>query len=270
MPLNAQEPVSFTKDIQPILEQNCLSCHGHAMQSSRLDLSSREGAIRGGARWPAIVPGHAEDSYMYRLAAGLEKPAMPLTGNKLTNEQIATIKNWIDQGAHWDAGAVATAKTEPNAFADMEKVQLPAGARDYWAFKMPVQAPVPAVATRQFSNPANPIDRFLEKARQEKGLKAAPKADRFTLLRRAYMDLIGLPPTPQEIDAFMSDTAPGAWERLIDKLLASRYTKREASCQRGRVPFRLSRSRAQRRFADCGHARSPRGRARPRDRKPRR
>src|SRR5262245_46355419 len=174
------------------------------MQSSRLDLSTRESALRGGTRWPAVVPGRAEDSYMYRLAAGLDKPAMPLGGNKLTDTQIAAIKNWIDQGAHWDAGVV-TAKTQPNAFADLEKVQLPPGARAYWAFKLPVQAPVPAVA-RGFSNP---IDRFLEKARQEKGLKAAPKADRLTLLRRAYMDLIGLPPSPEEINAFMSDTAPG-------------------------------------------------------------
>ena len=130
---------------------------------------------------------------------------------------MLTIKNWIDQGAHWDADVVV-AKTQPERpFADLEKVQLPPGARDYWAFKLPVQAPVPTVA-RAFSNP---IDRFLEKARQEKGLKAAPKADRLTLLRRAYMDLIGLPPKPEEIDAFMKDTAPGAWERLIDKLLAS-------------------------------------------------
>ncbi len=214
---SAQTPVSFSKDIQPILEQNCLNCHGQSMQSSRLDLSTREGAMRGGARWPAIVPGQAEDSFVYRLVAGLDKPAMPLNGNKLTDAQIATIKNWIDQGAHWDAGDVVAAKTQPDAsaFADLEKVQLPPGARDYWAFRLPVQAPVPAVR-REFSNP---IDRFLEKARQEKGLKSAPKADRLTLLRRAYMDLIGLPPSPEEIDAFMSDTAPGAWERLIDRLL---------------------------------------------------
>ncbi len=107
--------------------------------------------------------------------------------------------------------------TRPPRSPILEKFQLPPGARDYWAFKLPVQAPVPAVA-REFSNP---IDRFLEKAREEKGLKAAPKADRLTLLRRAYMDLIGLPPSPEETDAFMNDTAPGAWERLIDKLLAS-------------------------------------------------
>src|SRR5262249_43818749 len=147
------------------------------------------------------------------------KPAMPLNGNKLSDDQIATIKNWIDQGAHWDADIVA-ARTQPNAasaFANLQNVQLPPGARDYWAFKMPAQAPVPAVRPEC----ANPIDRLLEKARVEKGLKAAPKADRLTLLRRAYTDLIGLPPTPEEIDAFMNDTAPGAWERLIDKLLAS-------------------------------------------------
>src|SRR5262249_42313981 len=104
-----------------------------------------------------------------------------------------------------------------HAFVDLEKVQLPTGARDYWAFKLPVQASLPNV-TREFSNP---VDRFLEKVRQEKGLKMAPKADRLTLLRRAYMDLIGLPPSPQEIDAYMNDNAPGSWERLVDKLLAS-------------------------------------------------
>ena len=218
-PANAQTPVSFSKDIQPILEQNCWSCHGASMQSSRLNLSTLEGALRGGMRGSAIVPGRAEDSRLYRMIAGLDKPAMPLGGNKLTDAQIAAIKNWIDQGAHWDAAAIG-AKTQPDpatAFAALENVQLPPGARDYWAFKLPVQAPVPVVA-RAFSNP---IDRFLEKARQEKGLKAAPKADRLTLLRRAYMDLIGLPPSPEEIAAFMNDTAPGAWQRLIDKLLAS-------------------------------------------------
>jgi mono/diheme cytochrome c family protein len=218
-PANAQTPVSFSKDIQPILEQNCLGCHGPSMQSSRLNLSTFEGALRGGARGSAIVPGQAEDSRLYRMIAGLDKPAMPLGGNKLPDEQIAAVKTWIDQGAHWDAATVG-AKSQPDSvssFAALQNVQLPAGARDYWAFKLPVQAPLPTVA-REF---LNPLDRFLEKARQEKGLKAAPKADRLTLLRRAYMDLIGLPPSPEETDAFMKDTAPGAWDRLIDKLLAS-------------------------------------------------
>src|SRR5215471_1621832 len=148
MRLNAQESVSFSKDIQPILEQNCLSCHGHSMQSSRLDLSTREGAMRGGARWAAIVPGQAEDSFFYRLVAGLDKPAMPLNGNKLTDAQIATIKNWIDQGAHCAAAGAVAAKNQPDgvsAFANLQNIQLPPGARDYWAFKLPAQAPVPVV-----------------------------------------------------------------------------------------------------------------------------
>ena len=94
---------------------------------------------------------------------------------------------------------------------------VPSAARNYWAFKLPVQAPVPAVSTRL----DNPVDRFLEQARQDKGLKAAPRAPRATLLRRAYLDLIGLPPGPAEAAAFLADNAPDAWERLIDKLLAS-------------------------------------------------
>src|SRR5687767_1370580 len=101
---------------------------------------------------------------------------MPLGGKKLTDAQIATIKNWIDQGAHWDADVVV-AKTSTNPFTELENATLPRGAGDYWAFKAPVQARVPTVA-RAFSNP---IDRFLEKARQEKGLKAAAKADRLSL-----------------------------------------------------------------------------------------
>ena len=215
----AEEPVSFAKDIKPIFDNNCAACHSATTQLSKLDLSTRESAMRGGERGPDIVPGRADDSRLYRLVAGLEQPGMPLDGNALTAEQLATIRTWINEGAHWDAPPVETATNPPagSPGAGPENAVLPPGARDYWAFKLPVQAPVPA-------GPAslkNPIDRFLEKARQEKGLKAAPRADRLTLLRRAHLDLIGLPPTPAETAAFLADTAPGAWERLIDKLLAS-------------------------------------------------
>ena len=219
-PANAQAPVSFSKDIQPILEQNCLSCHGPSMQSSRLNLSTLEGALRGGARGSAIVPGQAEDSRLYRMVAGLDKPAMPLGGNKLTDEQIDAIKNWIDQGAHWDAGAVG-AKTQANAAHRVRGY----GKRLNFPPAPAITGPSSRRSRRRFP-PLRESSRilligFLRKASQEKGLKAAPKADRLTLLRRAYMDLIGLPPSPEETDAFMNDTAPGAWERLIDKLLAS-------------------------------------------------
>jgi hypothetical protein len=101
--------------------------------------------------------------------------------------------------------------------ADQETSAVPAAARNYWAFRLPVQAPLPDVSARF----QNPIDRFLEDTRQSKGLQAAPRAPRAVLLRRAYLDLIGLPPSPAETAAFLADNAPDAWDRLIDTLLAS-------------------------------------------------
>jgi hypothetical protein len=212
--------VRFSADIQPILEKSCVSCHGGAFQFSHLDLRTRESALKGGDRGPAIVPGKAEESRLYRFIAGLDQPSMPLDGGTLPAAQIAAIKAWIDQGAAWDTNAAssrAAASTTADPFAALKNTQLSPGARDYWAFKRPVQAAVPTVG----SHLSNPIDRFLEKTRQELGLKAAPKADRLTLLRRASLDLIGLPPSPEEIDAFLADSSPGAWERVIDRLLAS-------------------------------------------------
>jgi hypothetical protein len=98
----ADKPVSFTEDIRPVFENSCFQCHGSAIQLSKLDLRTRDGALKGGDRGAAIVPGKAEDSRLYRLVAGLEKPSMPLDG-KLTASQIALIKEWINQGALWDA-----------------------------------------------------------------------------------------------------------------------------------------------------------------------
>src|SRR5215468_9984094 len=213
----AQQPVSFTKDIQPILQNSCWKCHGQTLQLSKLDLRTLDAALKGGEKGTAIVPGSAEDSRLYRRVAGLEKPAMPMDG-KLTDEQISAIKDWIDQGAHWDAGAeVKAQQVDPAALAALENMVISPEARNYWAFKLPVQVPLPNVP----ASLTNPIDRFLQKTRDEKGLKAAPKADRLTLVRRAYLDLIGLPPSPAEVAEFLADTKPGAWERLIDKLLAS-------------------------------------------------
>ena len=113
--------------------------------------------------------------------------------------------------------AVAAIGSVTGLSAGQQTSEIPAAARNYWAFRLPVQAPLPDISGRF----ENPIDRFLEQARQEKGLKPAPRAARLTLVRRAYLDLIGLPPSPAETAAFLADTAPGAWERLIDTLLAS-------------------------------------------------
>ena len=209
----AQTEVTFTDHIRPIMERSCWNCHGEAAQLSDLDLSTREGALEGGTKGPAIVPGRADDSRLFRMVAGLDQPFMPMSGDALTDGELAAVRTWIDEGAHWDAGEVtATA----DALAALENDALPAGARDYWAFRHPQQAPVPA--SPDFDHP---VDRFLQAARKDAGVTAAPRADRLTLLRRAYLDLIGLPPTLNQIAEFLADTERGAWERLTDRLLDS-------------------------------------------------
>src|SRR5262249_55220403 len=145
-------------------------------------------------------------------------PAMPAQGGPLTAAQIDAIKRWIDEGAVWDTAALTTsAASAANALAALEKREITPEERKYWAFKLPVQAALPAADSRL----TNPIDRFLERARQQPGLTAAPRADRDTLVRRAYLDLLGLPPTPAQVEAFVADRSPEAWEHLVDGLLAS-------------------------------------------------
>src|SRR4051812_31489339 len=211
--------VSFSTDVEPILEANCRSCHSDVVQLGKLDLSTRDSALRGGARGADIIPGNAEASRLYRRIAGLEQPAMPAQGTPLTAGEVATIKQWIDGGANWEA-ARSTSTTAPAAAAAraaMENRVITPAERNYWAFKLPVQAPLPDVGDRF----GNPIDRFLEQARRSRSLTTAPRADRHTLVRRAYLDLLGLPPSPAQVDAFVNDPSPAAWEHLVDSLLAS-------------------------------------------------
>jgi hypothetical protein len=220
----AQGTVTFAKDIQPIFEKTCWNCHGASLQLADLNLSSREGALKGGEHGAAIVPGNAQQSKLYRAVAGLDDIVMPMEGPKLTASEIAAVKTWIEQGAQWDApaapaaAAVAAApKAASSAIAALENREITPAERNYWAFKLPVQAPLPVVSPEL----ENPIDRFLESARAKKGLTAAPRADRRTLIRRAYLDLTGLPPTPAEVTAFVEDQSENAWEKVIDQLLAS-------------------------------------------------
>ena len=202
----------FSHEIRPIMERTCWNCHGEAIQSSGLDLSTRDAALAGGNRGPAIVPGDAEASRLFRQMAGMEGPQMPL-GVPLPEEEVEKFRTWINDGAVWDAGPATTvAGNDFSAFA----TDVPASARNYWAFQLPGKAALP-----QVDNFNHPIDIFLEDKRKEGGITAAPRADKLTLLRRAYLDIIGLPPTFQETEDFLSDNSPDAWERLIDRLLAS-------------------------------------------------
>ncbi len=207
----AETPVSFSEKIQPILETSCWQCHGESVRLSKLDLRTRESALAGGTRGRSISPGDANASRLYRMVSGTEKPAMPL-GGKLTGEQIETIKLWIEQGAQWGPASESTAiKPKAPALADDS---IPAAARNYWAFQKPVH-PSPPIPN------LHPIDAFIAKTLEQRGLLPGPPAGRATLVRRAYLDLLGLPPTPAEVNDFVGDQSPKAWEKLIDRLLAS-------------------------------------------------
>lgn len=210
--------ISFIKDILPILSENCFKCHGAALQLSKLDLRSREAMLKGGQNGPAIVPGDAEASRMYRRISGKETPKMPFEG-ELAQSEIDLLRDWINQGASWEGMVSATVASSAHSSAGMEEMEIPAEAREYWAFRKPLRPAIPKVRNQEWAR--HPVDAFLMKVMEERGLTPAPAADRATLLRRAYLDLIGLPPPPEEVVAFTRDTSPDYWERLIDRLLAS-------------------------------------------------
>ena len=216
----AERQISFSKDIQPIFQATCWKCHGPVVQLSKLDLTSRQSALKGGAGGVDFVPGNAAKSRIYRMVAGLDKPAMPLDG-KLKPDEIEAIRLWIDQGAIWDVTAkpLGTMGTLTGLPADTPASEppIPPEARNYWAFRKPVRLVAPDAAPSH----GNPIDAYVSKSLATKSIPSAPPASPATLVRRAYLDLIGLPPTPAQTAEFLNDRAPDAWPRLIDRLLAS-------------------------------------------------
>jgi hypothetical protein len=218
--VSAQKPAVSSQEILPILKQKCFQCHGEALQMSNLDLRTRETMLKGGEKGPALVAGDASASRIYRRVAGLEQPPMPMAPlPALTPQEVALLKDWIDQGARWSPEHPVAAPPKPGYGSDYKEKPITAEDRKWWAFQKPVRHPIPQVADARWS--ANPLDAFLAKARDQKGLTAAPQADRATLIRRAYLDLIGLLPTPAEVDAFVKDPSPRAYEDLIERLLAS-------------------------------------------------
>ncbi|MFN3652527.1 MAG: PSD1 and planctomycete cytochrome C domain-containing protein [Armatimonadota bacterium] len=190
----------FEREVRPVLEKRCLGCHGVGTTLGKLDLRSREAALKGGTRGASLVPGKSADSLLYHLVTGERTPLMP-PGGKLPAAEIAVLKQWIDGGAPWDGEAVKTAA---------EQV--------WWSFR-PLSIPV----VPKLNSPwvKNPIDAFVLAKLKANGLSPSPPATRPALIRRAYLDLIGIPPTPEEVDAFVADTAPDAYEKVVDRLLAS-------------------------------------------------
>jgi hypothetical protein len=180
-----------------ILQQRCVTCHSGASAMSDLQLTGREQILRGGKRGPAVKPGAATDSLLFQAVSHTGKLTMP-PGAKLADDEIETLRVWIDKGAEWPKEGVAL----KNA--------------DWWAFHKPSRPEVPAIAGVH-----SPIDAFILEKLRAAGIEPAPEADRLTLLRRACFDLHGLPPTPEQTRQFLDDKSPQAWEHLIDSLLAS-------------------------------------------------
>ncbi len=208
-------PVDFTAEIRPILARACLKCHGPEKPKGGLRLDSRAGAVAGGdSGEPAIKPGHPEASdLMKRVASDDPGVRMPMRGDALGRGEIDLLRRWIAEGAPWPDAAVAAAPARPT-----EKVVTDAD-RDHWSFRplRPVVPPIPIHGDRA----RNPIDRFLLAAMEPKGLSMAPEADRRTLIRRLSFDLVGLPPSPEDVEAFVRDHSGNADERVVDRLVAS-------------------------------------------------
>src|SRR5262249_19857814 len=181
-------------------QKACFECHGPERQRGKLRLDSRAAALKGGGSGPVLIPGKAEDSELFRRIA-LPKGSddlMPARGEPLSKAQVEAVRAWINQGAVWPDNL------QPHK---------------HWAYVKPVRPPLPQV--RDTSWPRTPVDPFILARLESEGLKPSPPADRATLIRRVSLDLIGLPPSPEEVDAFLADDAPGAYERLVDRLLAS-------------------------------------------------
>jgi hypothetical protein len=203
--------LALAQDGVPIIQQNCAPCHGlTSLASSGLDLTSRESALKGGSRGPALVPGKAAESRMYRMAAKLEEPHMP-PNKPLSEAELKILREWIDSGATWRKEVKASEAEASAALAKLEERPIKPNERAWWAFKKPVVA----------SDGPQTIDGFLKAKWTARGLASSPRADKRTLVRRAYLDVIGIPPTLAEVEEFLNDKRPNAWELLVDKLLAS-------------------------------------------------
>src|ERR1051325_3954682 len=193
---------TFERDVQPILAEHCYKCHGPDKQKGGLRLDLKEKALEGGDSGKVILPGKGAGSLLVKLISGLEHDKlMPPKGERLTPTQITVLKEWIDSGAAWPEAAHEPAK------------------KPHWGFQAPKSAAPPFVENRRWVR--NAIDAFVLARLESLKLPPSPEADRVTLVRRLYLGLIGLLPTPEEVRAVAEDKRADAYERLVDSLLQS-------------------------------------------------
>ena len=207
----------FEKQVRPILVAKCLECHGETDPEQGLRLTSRAALLQGGKSGPAAVEKDAVNSLLMQAVTQQGKLKMP-PENKLREDEIAALRKWVELGLPWPESSAAPGKPKGEMVVTAED-------RKHWSFQPLAEAPLPTVAN--LSWPQTSIDPFILAKLESASLLPAPVADRRTLLRRAFYDLTGLPPTWEEVQAFAGDLAPDAWERIIDRLLASpRYGER--------------------------------------------
>ncbi|MEX0725071.1 MAG: PSD1 and planctomycete cytochrome C domain-containing protein [Planctomycetaceae bacterium] len=206
------EKIDFAANIKPILEARCLSCHGTDDPESGFQLDTREHALKGGYTGVAIEPGHAENSSLYAMISQTHKDGvvMPAEGDPLTNDEVALIKQWIDEGLAWPDDQILVAH---EGHANKEK------ARNWWSLQPIGQPALPQVSQPEWIR--NGIDAFILARLDQENVAPSPEASRETLIRRVTFDLIGLPPTPEDVADFVNDADPAAYDKLVDRLLAS-------------------------------------------------
>ncbi len=212
----ARQAASPREILVTIVNVKCLLCHGRRRQEGGLDLRTRESLLAGGVSGPAIVPGDPDRSLMIRRIAEEEMPPAEhqarLSYRPVTSDELEDLREWIRSGAPWD-------DEEPEAVDPASDPLVSEGDRSFWAFQPPRKPGLPAVGANDRVRQS--IDAFLLRKLEDASLAFAPDADRQTLMRRAYFDITGLPPSPDEVEAYLADESPGSYERLVDRLLES-------------------------------------------------
>ena len=205
LPPVASQKVDFNKDLLPLFAERCYDCHGDKKQESGYRTDNLADMLKGGDNGPALVISNSAASILMQVLADTHEDiaAMPKKREKFTPEQIGLVRAWIDQGAEWAGSAAKSYSYNTN----------------HWAFKAPARPAAPAVSNKNW--PRSPIDNFVLAKLDAEKLKPSLEADKITLLRRLSLDLIGLPPPPEEVDAFLVDKSPNAYAKQVERLLAS-------------------------------------------------
>ncbi len=207
----AQRQIDFNRHIEPIFARSCYQCHSAKKAMGQLRLDDRPSAMKGGISGPSVKPGNSKQSLLMKRILGEGGEArMPMGGDPLKPAEIALIRRWIDQGAHWSSSDGESAIPE-------SKSAIP----KHWAYVKPMPPALPKVKNQSWVR--NPIDAFILTRLEKERLAPSPEADKTALLRRVYLDVIGLPPSVKEVDDFLADNSPDTYERVVDRLLASQH-----------------------------------------------